>query len=362
MLGRHVVRKLRRSSVWSLSDLSVLFVKLALISSGIVTLIWRPSAAWIEEFYVNGFYPIWERSAATVSRPFPFALGDVLAIVLVGLIAAVVVLGLRTHSWKRSTLTLFAIAGFVGTFYQISWGWNYDRAPLESHLDYNGGAVSRPAVEALRKRVISELNLLAPRAHALSAEPLPISTLHSNWLPVVQRLGDNWTPVVGPPKQTLTAPLLALNGTMGYMNAFTLEVQLAPDELWFERPFYLAHEWSHAAGFAREDEANYIAAITCIRSKNPVIEYSGWMELFFYLPWQRFYAKNTFSQIVWSDFNMIRKRNASHVNNSFANFTWNVYYKVYLQANHVSSVSSYNNVIRLMLSIPLDSKGLPVAK
>ena len=36
-----------------------------------------------------------------------------------------------------------------------------------------------------------------------------------------------------------------------------------------ERPFDLAHEWSHDAAYAREDEANYLAIITCLRSADP---------------------------------------------------------------------------------------------
>ena len=84
--------------------------------------------------------------------------------------------------------------------------------------------------------------------------------------------------------------------------------------LWFERPFDLAHEWSHDAAYAREDEANYLAIVTCLRSPDPVVRYSGWFELFLYLPQKRHYARREFVPLVWQDFAALRKRNARHIN------------------------------------------------
>ena len=46
---------------------------------------------------------------------------------------------------------------------------------------------------------------------------------------------------------------------------FFLETLLAPDLLDVERPFVIAHEWGHLAGFADESEANFIAWLACRR-------------------------------------------------------------------------------------------------
>ena len=40
---------------------------------------------------------------------------------------------------------------------------------------------------------------------------------------------------------------------------FLLETLLAPDLLDVERPFVIAHEWAHLAGYADESEANFVA-------------------------------------------------------------------------------------------------------
>ena len=40
---------------------------------------------------------------------------------------------------------------------------------------------------------------------------------------------------------------------------FLLETLIAPDLLEVERPFVIAHEWAHLAGYADESEANFVA-------------------------------------------------------------------------------------------------------
>jgi hypothetical protein len=150
-------------------------------------------------------------------------------------------------------------------------------------------------------------------------------------------------------------------GTSGFTNPFTLETQLAPDLLWFERPFAQAHEWSHVAGFNREDEANYIAAVACIRDPEPAVQYSGWLELFLYLPSLKSYPHSMFVPQVWQDFAAIRERNKHFVNLRLSSISWRVY-NSYLKSNRIASgVQNYNEVTRLMAGIPLDDQGLPVA-
>ena len=107
------------------------------------------------------------------------------------------------------------------------------------------------------------MNALAAPAHARAELPLDLDELRAAWLPAVQRAGDDWTPWVGNAKPTIADPFMQATGTSGFINPLTLNVALASDLLWFERPFDIAHEWSHDAAYAREDEANYLAIVTC---------------------------------------------------------------------------------------------------
>ena len=60
---------------------------------------------------------------------------------------------------------------------------------------------------------------------------------------------------------------------------YFLETLVARGLLPFERPFVVAHEWSHLAGYADESEANFVGWLTCLRGPAPD-QYSGWLFMF----------------------------------------------------------------------------------
>ena len=284
----------------------------------------------------------------------PWSLGDI--VVLAG--AALIAWRLLRRDW----LGALAFAGFYALWFEAGWGWNYNRAPIEARTAYDQSRITRHAVDALRARAEAQMNRLAPLAHARANVPLDLEALHATWVPVVQADGDGWEPLTGAPKPTLANPFMNATGTSGYINPLALDVHLASDLLWFERPFALSHEWSHVAGYAREDEANFLAIVSCTRSNDPVVQYSGWLELFLYLPPQARYAHKTFVPEVWQDFAAMRERNRRHINLSLANLSWRTY-NAYLKSNHVASgLQNYDEVTRLYLGIPRDAAGLPLPR
>ena len=333
---------------------------LLVIVLGVIALRWHPSAEWVEHTFSNGYYPDWQHFWSSFTPWIPFSLGDVVVLVgVLGIIASLVVI----RPFWRALLGAVALAAFYVLWFYGGWGFGYDRAPVEERTSYSADNVDPAAIDALRSRAISQMNRLAPISHRLHAgDQEDIDALRDAWTPVVQRLGNTWTPNVSAAKHTVGGWFMDKTGTSGFTNPFTLETQLAPDLLWFERPFSQAHEWSHVAGYNREDEANYIAVLTCLRDQDPVAQYSGWLELFLYLPPLKHYTHKMFVPEVWQDFNAIRVRNAHFVNLNLSRFSWHVY-NSYLKSNHIASgVQNYDEVTKLMAGIPLDAQGLPVAK
>ncbi len=308
-------------------------------------------------------------TAYAVTRLVPWSLGDLAVLAGVALIiwrVVVCVRGVRLRfAWKAvlvGVLDVVAILALYALWFEVGWGWNYDRAPIETRLRYEPARVNPSSLAVLLSHAIAEMNALAPSAHRHASEALDITALQVAWLPAVRRAGDRWSPSVGAPKVTLADPFMNASGTSGFINPLTLTPQLASDLLWFERPFDLAHEWSHLAGYAREDEANYLATLTCLRSRDPVARYSGWLELFLALPHPQRFARRTFTPLVWSDFAALRARDEEHVNLSLARFSWRTY-NAYLKSNHIAAgLASYNEVTRLMLGIPFDREGLPLSR
>jgi len=89
--------------------------------------------------------------------------------------------------------------------------------------------------------------------------------LARDFLPIVERLGDDWTPAVTVRKRPSPSgytkwPAWAVSTIVRVRDAAQRDV------LPFEVPRALAHEWSHAAGFGDEGDANLIGSLTCLRS------------------------------------------------------------------------------------------------
>jgi hypothetical protein len=327
----------------------------------------QPRAAWIEPVYSNGAYPIWERVAFNITNSLPWSLGDFVALAGVAAIVWEIVRFARRPKRRAAQLgtlllTCAAILGLYAVWFELSWAWNYARAPLETRVRYDPTRVTPQAASALRRRAMSQLNALAKSAHARATLPLDLVALRGAWLPAVQRVGDTWVPLVGAAKPTVADPFMLATGTQGFINPFTLNVATASDLLWFERPFDYAHEWSHVAAYAREDEANYLAIVTCLRSTDPAVRYAGWFELFLYLPQKPHYARREFVPLVWRDFAALRRRDARHINVMLAHWSWRTY-NVYLKTNRIAAgIANYDEVTRLMLGVPLDERGLPIAR
>ena len=327
----------------------------------------QPPASWIERAYSNGAYPVWEHAAFPITNALPWSLGDPAALAGVAAIVWLIVRFARRRGRRAAHIGMLllncaAIVGLYAVWFELSWAWNYVRAPLETRVRYDPARVTPQAAAALQKRAMSQMNALAETAHAHATQPLDLVALRAAWLPAVQRAGDTWAPLVGSAKPTVADPFMIATGTQGFINPYTLNVATASDLLWFERPFDYAHEWSHVAAYAREDEANYLAIVTCLRSQDPAVQYAGWFALFLYLPQKRHYAHREFVPLVWQDFLALRRRNARHVNVLLANWTWRTY-NTYLKSNRIAAgIANYDEVTRLMLGVPRDSQGLPVVR
>jgi hypothetical protein len=77
------------------------------------------------------------------------------------------------------------------------------------------------------------------------------------------------------PKPLLLSRLVSYTGITGVYGPFTGEANVNIDSPAPLLPAAVCHEMSHQRGFAREDEANFIAYLTCIQNPDPDFQYSG---------------------------------------------------------------------------------------
>src|SRR5262249_47942925 len=175
-------------------------------------------------------------------------------------------------------------------------------------------------------------------------------------------LGQRRVAVAGVPKRSLLTFYFRWAAIDGMTNPFFLEIIVNPDVLPIERPFVVAHEWGHLAGYADESEANFIAWLTCIRGGGEA-RYSGWLALYEHL----FAALPREDRVAIfarldpgprSDLAAIdaRYRRSAPAVREVARHV----YDSYLKANRVpEGIASYDLVVRLVLGTTFDNGWVP---
>ena len=230
-------------------------------------------ATVIERFYSTGLYLTLQPHVTRASNRVPFALFDVLIVIVtsawLGSIAVDVVRTGR-EAWVRQVLRIIGRtvvwAAALYLLFLTIWGLNYRRVPLARKLQFDERGVSPDAARVLALMTIAEANRLHDPAHA-SAWPLADAVdvpLAQSFAGVQRELGATRLAVPGRPKQTLLDLYFRRATVEGMTDPYFLETLIVSDLLPFERPFVVAHEWSHLAGFGDEGEANFVGWLTCL--------------------------------------------------------------------------------------------------
>ncbi len=317
----------------------------------------------IERWYSNGVYPPLQHALTNASNLIPFSLFDVAC---AGALAALLVMCLRAvrrAGWIRglAAASARAIAGAAAAYlmFLACWGLNYRRVPLQDKVAFEEDRLTSAATDAFGARVVGELNALYLPAHA-APESLDTlagafeSSLHALRTPPI---------IVGRPKQTLFGGYFHAAAIAGMTDPFFLETLIAPDLLDVERPFVIAHEWAHLAGYADESEANFVAWLTCTRA-NARAQYSAWLGLFghaFSAAKDKRAMLRTLEAGPRIDLQAIADRYARTPR--VVRFAARETYDRYLKANRVErGVESYDAVIQLIVGTQFGGEGFPEMK
>jgi hypothetical protein len=313
-------------------------------------------AAQVERWYSTGLYPPIQRSLTAASNALPFALLDVVLVSVACGFAVAVFRSVRGLGWRRGLVRVLAqtlvAASAAYLVFLATWGLNYRRVPMVEKVVFEPSRISRAGARNLGSVHAASLNRLYAAAHAT---PFSLDALASSFDTAIRRLGS---PSIRPgrPKETLLAGYFHEISFAGMTNPFFLETLVASDLLEVERPFVIAHEWAHLAGYADESEANFVAWLAS-RHGDARAQYSGALAMIGYaLPerplrevleigpridvWAMHYRYATTSPAV---------RAAARKG-----------YDTYLKANRVEKgFESYDAVVQLILGTELDADGYP---
>ena len=196
-----------------------------------VALFWLASLspALVEAWYSRGFFALINPVLASATRLIPLALGEFALPLLVLALAGV---------WfvtPRAWLYDLAILSVVLAWFVLGWGLNYQRQPwaVTIGLTVKGGTTAE--LEALSGKLVAQANA--------SYEAKPV----------------DWRALVPAGKPSLFSEGMSWLGIAGIYLPWTAEPLVNTGPPAWSVAFSAAHEASHQLGWAREDEANFLA-------------------------------------------------------------------------------------------------------
>jgi hypothetical protein len=250
----------------------------------------------VERVYSNFFYYYFSRIVSAFNRLVGFSLAEIGLIILA--IALVLWLAwLLQKTWNGFInpfeLLLYLLyrglwAGGIGMLlFFVLWGFNYQRLPAAESLKILGTETQAGELEAVCSMMVSRLNENYQLASASqnwtneSALPVTKSKLYQVIEQSFQRselLGKAGQGGFGSPKPLLLSGVLTRMGISGVFSPFTGEANYNQEVPASDLPFVIAHEKAHQRGWAREDEASFIAFVVCTNAGDPFVRYAGYLQ------------------------------------------------------------------------------------
>ena len=319
----------------------------------------------VERWYSTTLYLRVQGLITPATNRVPFALLDIaVALCLIGL-AFLLARRVKTLSVRRALfrtgLSLVSTAAVLYLLFVALWGLNYRRLPLERKLDWEGTRVTERAAVDLANMAAASVNERFDSAHASRFD---VTSLERSFGQVQRMLGATRAAVPGTPKRSLLSFYFRWAAIDGMTDPFFLEIIVNPDILEIERPFVLAHEWAHLAGYADESQANFIAWLTCLRG-DALAQYSGWLATYEHAV--RAVPRDTRPTLIplapgpRSDVQAMAARYAR--SSPAVREAAHDVYDSYLKANRVQEgIASYDAVVRLMLGTRFGPGWTPVVR
>jgi hypothetical protein len=344
--------------------------QLAVVAAAVALAVIPVPPALIERIYSGRLYPLFQPLVTATSNRLPVALFDVL---LVSVVLGWLVLAIRdtgraslARATIRASVRTVVWAATLYLLFLAVWGLNYRRVRIADRIPFDVSAINADGARTAGLVAVARLNALADPAHTegFEASSGDDRALLDAFTRALNGIGLERAVVVGRPKHTLLDWYFRRAGVDGMTDPFFLETLVAAGILPFERPFIVAHEWSHLAGIANEGDANFVGWIACVNGST-ADQYSGW--LFLYGELSRAVGGRDRAALAAAlgpgpraDLDAIRARFVREVNPMVSDAGWRVY-DTYLKANRVQEgAASYAEVVRLVLGARLPEN--PLAK
>jgi hypothetical protein len=252
-------------------------------------------------------------------------------------------------------LRLTQLFALLYTFFYLLWGFNYFRPKIENRIGWGKTKYDETVFRSVLDSMISHCN-----SSHISISPSDYqevdSLIEESYLKNSRELGINYPNGSRRPKTMLFSSFFAKSGVSGYFGPFFNEIHLNYYLLPMEYPYVLAHEKAHQFGITSEAEANLVAFVVCITSKDQRLQYSGYVNLLTYFLSDATSLKDIKEYIRKIDKSVIldlrfQRSHWQGLQNKTIDKVQTAANNAYLKTNHIEEgVKNYNKVVALVIS------------
>lgn len=247
----------------------------------------------VEQIYSRGVFPVLSRAAAWVSSLVPVSLAELIIVIVGALIAIVLVIRLLRVPFGKLVnrrknrirlfsfiISIFIFAGVLLNLFYVMWGFNHYRMSLPNLLGLEikqhtteelAELTESLAIEAaqLRSQVAEDAN----GVYSIGDKRVAMRTVVSAY----SRLGQEnelFSNKCYPAKMPIFSKMLSKLDIAGIYIPYTAEENVNVEQPDLYVLSGAAHETAHYYGFAREDEANFLAFYASRWTQDPSLKYS----------------------------------------------------------------------------------------
>lgn len=317
---------------------------------------------FIENYYSNGLYLVISKFSRIVFGFFPFSIGDFFYFFLI-IFSVYWLIKNRKITWKNSVLSILSFISVLYFFFQILWGLNYLRVPLNEKLhlkteysqqdlyDFTNKLIVK--TNAIQFQITKNKNKKITTAFTQDS----IFKLATNGFSELSKTYSYLQYYNPSQKKSLFSLPLTYMGFGGYLNPFTNEAQVNYKVPMYGFPATVCHEMSHQLGYGSESECNFIGFLACIKNEDLYFQYAAYSNALRYcLGIISYQDKNKF-EVYKAKINPGILKNYAESDlfwkqyDSFIDKTFHAIYDQYLKANQQDEgIESYSKFIDLLIN------------
>lgn len=257
----------------------------------------------LSDWYIRYIFPVWVNTYGRMMDIFPFSVGEWMLAAGVAVVCAALVLGLvllvrviiKRHQCPAGIRRYYIFLAWtllaVCTVMTLNCSLLYHASTFsEQYFSDRRKTYTLDELVELRNMVVERCNILSQEMRRDSEGVIlydgSARDMQNAAIRAMRKLGESYDQLDGyypHPKPFAASDFFSQQHMQGYYFPFSMEANYNDVMYIMNKPDTFCHELAHLRGYIYEDEASFISFLACVRSGDPLFEYSGYLAVLNYL-------------------------------------------------------------------------------